>query len=243
MSPVIMYGAGQPRYLPIKVAARWIAVQALQSRKWPPLATIFAGLGRDIAKLGSTLEAADRVQARPREAMLSIGLPRLENPQSIERFMSQVIGRLTRSGRFHPGILCHYGLAAPVDSSIALTLPGIEFSALSNPVLDGPIAKASNTVASEERQFLLQHIITNVPTELRDFRAVLEAIASGNDSPDTVTRAVRPRVPEGWTDLALRTHVFGLLARMTELEAILKPGKGAELGTWLQMEPHPLAHC
>jgi len=214
------------RYLPIKIAARWIAVQALQSRQWPLLTTIFSGLNGDVSHLGSMLEAADREQDRPREAMLATGLPRRENTQSGERFMSQVIGRLTRSRRFHPGILCHYGFAALADTAMALTSPGIEFAALSNPVLDNSTDTAQNTLGPEEQRFLLEHIVSNVPTEVSDFRAVLRAVELGNDSPGAVISAIRPHMPQGWTELALRTHVFGLLARMTELGVILKSWEG-----------------
>lgn len=217
------------RYLPMKVTARWLAVQAAQEQKWPPFASIFRDLGRDVAHLGSVLETADGEQNRPRDRMLSVGLPKQDNPQSIQRFTSQLIGRLTRSGRFHPAALLDYALGAPVGGVITLSSAGLEFAQLENPIIDKPIQSAEVTLSKQESQFLLKHVVTNVPTESRDFRVVLDAIFSGQDTPGALIKAVRCEMPERWTDLALRTHIFGLLARMTELEVITRVWEGRKV--------------
>jgi hypothetical protein len=210
------------RYLPMKVATRWIAVQAAQRQEWPELASTLVGVTEDATLFGSRVEFADRQLGRTREQMLSIGLPRTDNSQSQDRFVTQIIARVTRSDRFHAGALFHYAFAALDGSRVALTAAGLKFAELDNPVIDGDLSSTAETLGEDERKYVVQHVIDHVSAELEDFRVVADAIRNGHDGPDALIRASRERLPSSWTELAARTHVYGLLARMVELGLVTK---------------------
>ena len=151
-----------------------------------------------------------------------MGLP--QHSDSAERFITQIVGRLTRSERFHPGVLFQYGLVALQDTTIALTEAGIKFVCLHNPVIDDELA--SEALSEAERKFLVDHIFAIVTLEASDFRSIFHAIKEGRTSPDALIAASRSFLPESWTDLARRTHVYGLLARMGQLGLIGKNWEG-----------------
>jgi hypothetical protein len=210
------------RYLPFKVAARWIAIQASRNSEWPSVTSVLTSLPADASILGERVRKRDVDAGRAREEMLSVGLP--QHPDSVDRFITQTVGRLTRSERFHPGALFQYGLAALEDTTIALTDAGIKFVCLHNPVIDDELA--SESLSDEERKFLVAHIFATITGEANDFQSVFQAINEGRHSPDSLISASRSFLPESWTDLARRTHVYGLLARMGQLGLIGKNWEG-----------------
>jgi hypothetical protein len=210
------------RYLPFKVAARWIAIQANRSSAWPSVTSVLKSMPADASILGDRVRRSDVNVGRAKEEMLCVGLP--QHLDSAQRFITQIVGRLTRSEKFHPGALFQYGLAALQDSTIALTDPGIEFAALHSPVIDDDFA--SESLSEQERGFLVEHIFSIVKSEASDFRSIMQTIKEGHSSPDALIAASRAFLPESWTDLARRTHVYGLLARMGQLGLVGKNWEG-----------------
>ena len=65
-----------------------------------------------------------------------------------------------------------------------------EFARLQNPVLDGQGGQTEK-FSAEERSLLLQHIASSVPVESFAYRAILEAVREGNNSPDKIDAALR----------------------------------------------------
>jgi hypothetical protein len=210
------------RYLPMKVAMRWIAIEANRTSAWPSLTSVLKSLPADASIFGDRVRRFDTEAGRVREEMLSVGVPQYSD--SADRFITQIVGRLTRSDKFHPGALFQYGLAALQDRTIALTDAGVTFACLHNPVIDGE--RASESLSEQEREFMVGHIFAIVTSEARDFRSVLEAISKGHSSPDALIAASRGFLPESWTDLARRTHVYGVLARMGQLGLVGKNWEG-----------------
>jgi hypothetical protein len=210
------------RYLPMKVATRWIAVEASRTSIWPSVSSVVKSLSTDASAVGDRIRRSDVETGRVREDMLSIGLP--QHSDSADRFITQIVGRLTRSDKFHPGALFQYGLVTLRDSAIALTDAGVNFAWLRNPVLDDE--HASESLSEQERAFLVAHVFGAVPPEADDFRAVLGAIREGHGSPDALIASSRNFLPASWTDLARRTHVYGLLARMGQIGLVGKNWEG-----------------
>jgi len=211
------------RLFPLKAACRWI-VNAANNGQWPDLHFVMEKLAPDAAVLGSVLEKRDAESPRKREEMLGTGLPRKGNLQSGDRYLSQFIARVTRSGTIYPGAISDYDLASISREKVILTGWGMELARLENPILDADAPTA--TLSADERNFLLHHISKRVSAEKQDFNVILQQIAGGNSTPSQLMTAARSHFPSEWTDVVFRTHVYGVLARLSELGVVKKHWQG-----------------
>jgi hypothetical protein len=214
------------RLFPLKAACRWIAASANSEGHWPSMAHAIENLSPDAAVLGSALEKADSQNARKREEMMGIGLPRKGNIQSTDRFFSQFVGRSTRTGRVYPGVIGQYGFASVTTSCIQLTRWGFELACMENPILDAKLSTAKRTLSDEERAFILRQVWERVPAEKQDLAVVLHKVADGNTRPESLLKQTRSKFPSNWTDVAFRTHLYGIVARLGELGLVTKSWEG-----------------
>jgi hypothetical protein len=214
------------RLFPIKLICRWVGVAAVLGEHWPKLSDATELLANDAALLGSALEKIDISRNRRREYMLATGLPRRGNLQSRDRFLSQFVARITRAGRIYPGALFHYGLACLQQEKLILTKAGRELAKIENPILDAPLESAGLALSESERSFFLQQVSTHADAEWSDFRAVLSAIRHGSSTPSSLLKAVRNSFPVEWTEIAYRTHISGILARVCDLGLVTKSWDG-----------------
>jgi hypothetical protein len=205
------------RVFGLKVACRWIACASAGAKTWPDMSACADSMVLDVAELGSALERADATAGRKRDELLATGLPRRRNMASMDRFVSQTIARVTRAGTVYPGAVLQYSLATLEGGRLALTDRGCFFAQFANPVLDAELKTAAATLSRHEQRFLLEQVAEYVPGELTDFRAVLSAIREGKVTPEEVVEVVRQGLPSDWSDQVARTHVAGLIGRMTEL--------------------------
>ena len=204
------------RLFPLKLATRWIAKKA-KGAVWPLLGEIGDALTDDAANLGSILEAIDLHAGRKRDELLATGLPRRGNQASRDRFFSQYIARVTRAAEIYPGAICQYSLAAFEGERLTLTQAGVEFAKIRNSILDGGVLELKATLTEDERVFLRYHLRTNVPGEFQDLKLIVNAVVDGKDTPDSLLKATRNKLPAEWSDLMARTQVSGLLARAVDL--------------------------
>jgi len=216
------------RLFPLKLATRWLAKRASGS-EWPLFGEIGDALADDAANLGSILEAIDLAAGRKRDELLATGLPRRGNPASRDRFLSQYIARVTRAAEIYPGAICQYSLAAFQGERLALTEAGLEFARVRNPLLDEGIAELKATLTEDERAFLRNHIRVNVTGEFHDLQLIVNAVINGKDTPDSLLKATRGKLPVEWSDLMARTQVSGLLARAVDLGLMSRIWDGRNL--------------
>jgi DNA-binding transcriptional ArsR family regulator len=222
------------RLFPIKLACRWIAVASAEAGSWLSYDAISDGLVRDAASLGSNLSTFDATAQRKRDELLATGLPRKANLASHDRFLSQYIARTTRAGDIYPGAICQYALAVFHGDQLGLTKAGLALAHFVNPVLDlephSAISKLSDgnttTLSNQERLFLIEQVINFVPGELHDLTIVLEAIFAGHATPDDLLTAVGRHLPREWSPMMTRTHVSGVVARLTEMGLIRRKWEG-----------------
>jgi hypothetical protein len=212
------------RLFPLKAACRWIINAAAINDQWPDLDVVMQQLAADAAVIGSSLEKRDADGSRKRDEMLGTGLPRKGNLQSSDRYLTQFIARVTRSTAIYPGAISDYGLACVSREKVMLTASGVELGLLPNPILDTDAP--TTTLSEEERRFLMHHISDHVLSEKNDFKAVLKAITEGSSRPAQLMTAVRSGFPLEWTDVVFRTHIYGVLARLSELGMIAKRWQG-----------------
>ena len=214
------------RLLPLKLACRWLANAASREGHWPRYELISDKLADDAGNIGSLLERWDTENERKRDELLSTGLPRRGNSASRDRFLSQFLARVTRSGEIYPATICQYHLARFDNSAIALTEHGVAFSSLTNPILDKRDKKATATLASEESAFLASHIHEWVATERDDMRVILQAVAEGSKTPSDLTEAIRNRFPPEWSDSVFQTYTSGLVSRLGDLRLLKRAWQG-----------------
>jgi hypothetical protein len=214
------------RLFPLKLTCRWLAVTSGNSREWPVFETIANQLAGDAAVVGAVLSQMDAEAGRKRDEVLGTGLPRPGNPASQDRFLSQFVARATRAGDIYPGAVCQYALAAFDGDRIALTKIGREFAELHNPVLDAMDESLRSTLSDEERRFLLSTLLQFVPGELSDFRTILSAIKEGHSTPDGVVERVTKELPDAWSTVMVRTHIAGVIARLSELGLLARRWAG-----------------
>jgi hypothetical protein len=214
------------RLLPLKAACRWIAGAASRDGHWPEIGSAIECLAPDAGVLGSALEKADSQNARKREEMMGTGLPRKGNLQSTDRFVTQFVGRITRTGRIYPGVISQYGLGLVSADCLQLTKWGFDFALLDSPVFEGDLRQATRTLSEDERAFLVEQVWERVATEKQDFGSILKAIADGASRPDLLMSRSRSEFPSTWTDVAFRTHIYGVLARLGELGLVTKTWEG-----------------
>ncbi|HKM83822.1 MAG TPA: hypothetical protein VJY15_23060 [Candidatus Acidoferrum sp.] len=214
------------RLFPMKLICRWVGAAAVAGEQWPKLSDATELLANDAALLGSALEKVDISKNRRRESMLATGLPRRGNLQSRDRFLSQFVARITRAGRIYPGALFHYGLACLQHEKLVLTQPGREIARIENPILDAPLESAALALSDSERSFFLRQVSTHSDAEWRDFKTVLSAIGHGSSTPNLLLKGVRSSFPVEWTEIAYRTHISGILARVCDLGLVTRNWDG-----------------
>lgn len=214
------------RLFPLKLACRWLSTAATSDKKWPAFETISDRLAEDASTLGTILEKADSESDRKRDDQLSTGLPRRGNSASRDRFLSQFLARISRSGGVFPGAIWQYELAKFDDAVLCLTEQGQKFADLKNPILDAKDLKALAAFDSAECEFLIHQIKTFVPVEREDMRIILKAVAEGKVTPVDLSAAVLPLFPKSWSPVMTRTHISGLIARLGDLRLLKRNWQG-----------------
>jgi hypothetical protein len=214
------------RFLPLKLACRWLATASVVEGKWSKYELISDRLADAAATIGSLLEKSDEENERKRDEQLATGLPRRGNSASRDRFLTQFLARATRGGDIYPGVICQYQLARFDDSILVLTMQGLAFSALENPIIDKRDTKPSATLAPAEAEFLAKQIMEWAPAERDDMRVVLQAVVDGKATPTDLTAAVRPKFPTDWSESVFQTHLSGLIARLGEIRFLRRSWQG-----------------
>jgi hypothetical protein len=214
------------RLFPIKLACRWLATASATEGKWPKYDAISDRMADDAATIGSLLKQWDNEAGRERDEQLSTGLPRRGNSSSRDRFLSQLIARVTRAGEIYPGAICQYELADFQDATIVLTEQGLAFAQIDNPILDAKDKKTPTTLSTNETDFLIRQVLSWVPSERHDMQIILAAVQAGNTTPTALTSAVQGKFPRELTQSTVLTQISGLVARLAELRLLRRQWQG-----------------
>ena len=214
------------RLFPLKLVARWLDVQANAIGHWPAVPDSFESMGRDIEALGSALATGDQTAKRRREDQLATSLPRIDNPKSTERFLTQFVARQTDAGEIHPAGIVQFALACIKNGQLVLSSEGQELSRLQNPLIDSDHDDIEDALTAEERRLFLHQIKNYMPGEATHLRAVLEAVSRGATSPPQLTDALRAQFTGRVTDAAFRSHLSGVIARAVDLRLLQRRWEG-----------------
>jgi hypothetical protein len=209
------------RFGPMKAGLRVLA-NLSRSGEWPEVVVFQEESARAARELGLRLRAEDSIHRRPAAQRRWIGFPVGQDERAaLDRFVFSFA--ITGSGASPAGPLAMLGLAAIVDSRVALTEAGWALAVARSPLIDGG---ATGTLSQEESGIIRAQIASS-PGELA---AVLEFL-------DVVKRAAgrQPRVNDllsqrrrSWTADYVSAHRASMAARLAELGAVSITGRGSK---------------
>ena len=223
------------RLLPAKVTCRALATILAQDGDRQPLDKVAFDIANDAAKFGSYLTQLDERRNLGRDDAMAIAFPKGTAPsehKSIQRFASQFVGATNKEGELSglPYSLKLIGPHPEFKQGIALTEAGWNFSALSNPVLDGVAAPSTLKFSDEEINFLTQHVLHNVPVEALAYRTILNAVAEGVLTPDDLDVALAKLSGAKKVEKSfVSTQRSGAICRMADLDLIGRSRTGTRV--------------
>jgi hypothetical protein len=221
------------KLLPLKASIRALANLSQDQGGGVPLVKAAGEIALASETLGTYLRRIDQELGLVREESLSTAFPSAATDinKSRLRFSNQFVGALNKRGQLRgfPIDLKLVNYRNPKDPKLLLTGAGWVFAALANPILDRA-ADTSEKLSEEERAFLIQHILDNVPAEDFAIRAVLAALEAGARNPDDLDAALGEYMPERsdepFSPAFLSTQRAGAISRMTDLGLVVREREG-----------------
>jgi len=222
------------RLLPAKVSCRAIANLMMEESHAISLSQYSNTIATSAAMLAQKLRRIDKKYNLKRDVALSTAFPTAgkRKHKSIERFISQFIAQTTREGNL-TGLLADLKLIRKIPDttdSIVLTDPGWVLATLSNPILDGSDSEPPNNLSEGEKEYLINHIITKVPVERAAFKAILDCILAGSNTPTLIDEALRETIPEdkvdNFSESFLSSQRSGAISRMADLDIVRRERDG-----------------
>lgn len=211
------------RILPIKVVGR-----VLHSLTQDALVS-YADYGREAVQVASgmygLLRSFDAALGLRQGEKFSTSFPR-RSQKSLNRFADQFLPYVRPKDRRLDGFLARLKFANVVDVGgeyeVGLTLDGAEFMALHNPVLDDD-PPGRRSLSASEVAFLIRHIHRRLPAEYRHMIALLEAVAEGATTPESLDMAMGVfyrnlnDFAKGWSEKHIKAMRGGVQSRLREL--------------------------
>jgi hypothetical protein len=228
----------QNRLLPAKVNARALIRLFLESPKGLPISETAERIAAEAAALGDYLSALDKTRKATRDDALATAFPTTaeDADKGRSRYANQFVVYKNSRGELS-GLMVDLKLMNVVDQRkerlIVPTQMAWEFAQLPNPVLDAGVAGNAEKFTPAERSLLLRHIASSVPVEAFAYRAVLDAVRNGNDTPDKMDAALKTYVTEDRAEKLsqsfLASQRSGAVSRMADLGLIERLREGVRV--------------
>ncbi len=225
------------RLLPLKVNSRALIKLFVEASKGLPIAPTAERLAFEAAIFGDYLAALDEKRKSARDDALSTAFPNTaeDADKGRTRYANQFVVYQNGRGELS-GLMVDLKLINVVthkkERFIVPTNIAWEFARLANPVIDsadGAIEKFS----PEERTLLLGHIVASVPVESFAYRAVLEAVQAGNNTPEKIDAALKAYVSEDrakkLSQSFLSSQRSGAVSRMADLGLVERQREGVRV--------------
>ena len=221
------------RIFPTKIVTRVVANLArINSTDTIPLEDLQEKSAEIARNLGKDIERADERLGRKRGEIISAALPIGKGPGADKaklRFKNQFVGYL--SGKKAEGAsatlkFIDFSGNTKNSTRVGITDFGLKFASLSNPVIDRQDYSAP--FSSEEVTFLLDHIASQLPEEVRLVRLILSSVKGGVASPEGLNEKVRSSHPE-WKKSQPITMRAGVVSRISELGLLDREKEGVKV--------------
>jgi hypothetical protein len=226
------------RLLPAKVNARALVRLFLENPKGLPISETAERIAASAAALGDYLSALDETRKAPRDDALATAFPTTaeDAEKGRARYANQFVVYQNSRGELS-GLMVDLKLIniAPQrkERLIVPTRVAWEFARLPNPVLDRGLDSQVEKFTPEERSLIMRHIASSVPVEAFAYRAILEAVRDGHNSPDTIDAALKIYVPaeraEKFSQSFLASQRSGAVSRMSDLGLIERQREGVRV--------------
>lgn len=221
------------RFLPIKFAARYLAVSIAESKDFPTIESFSVDASERARAFGLYLKNQDEIIGKNRDERLSTGFPigkKIEG--SLDRYRSQFIGFQKQdesiTGALFDLSFANLKISDQGLSKIGLTNQGKRFAKLTNSVIDSNNYEVS--LSETEKDFVIKHILSYVPGEVSLFTIMLQLLDKGIDRREDLNRELSGILNKsGWSDGLISTYRSGAISRMYELGLISKDRKGLEV--------------
>jgi hypothetical protein len=226
------------RLLPAKANARALIRLFMESGHGMAIPATSERIAKEAAALGEYLSALDTQKGLARDDALATAFPSMgeDAEKGRTRYANQFV--VYQSGRGElSGLLVDFKFVNVTGSKkerlLVPTTFAWEFARLPNPVLDGQLQQGAEKFTPEEKALLLRHILTSVPAEAFAYRAILEAVRQGHNSPDKIDAALKAYVPadrrEKLSQSFLASQRSGAISRMSDLGLIARQRDGVRV--------------
>lgn len=222
------------RLLPVKASSRALAHLMVNDPDGVNIDKAVNIISREASILGNYLLRHDKRHDIHRDDALSTAFPSLgkKTEKSQSRFGNQFVVSVNKQGQVS-GLLFDLGLiniTSTEKPSVLLTEAGWKFATLLNPVLDGMQDAVTQKFSHEEINFLLSHISRSVPAEDFAYRAIMKAIKSGANSPDSIDSTLIQYISKDKEQRLSRSFLSsqrsGAISRMVDLELVTRVRDG-----------------
>lgn len=217
------------RFFPVKITTRVLANMLKGDGSSVPLDKLQENASTVARELGRMLLRKERDLGRKRSDMVATALPTKGGVQAEykakARFKSHFVGFLSKDRiEGAPATLRFVNIwKGDSDILVGLTSPGLKFTSLTNPIIDRD--DFSSALSDEERRFLIDHISTELPQEMKLIRFVIEAVKRGAVHPEALQEEIKKLKPE-LKENELVIARSGLLGRMSELKLVTRTRNG-----------------
>jgi hypothetical protein len=226
------------KFLPVKANCRALAHLTLAAPTGVSLGDASRAIARDAVKLGQFLQRIDKERSASKDDALATAFPiNGKDPEKgLIRYSQHFVG-MHSGARQVTGFLADLRLIKstydPLER-VLLTEAALHFALLPNPALDGLSGEQSDLDTSlkftgEEQSFLLQHIESSVPTERLAYKAIVNAVSSGANSPEKVDAWLTSHIDTSETAISpgfVATQRSGAISRMADLGLIARRREG-----------------
>ena len=225
------------RMLPAKVNAR--ALIHLFAKKGPlSIDSASQQVANEALELSDFLEHWDAVHKPPRDEALATAFPsRRKNPEKgCRRYANQFVvyqnGRGELSGLMSDLKLINVEVRRR-ERFIVPTHTAWGFARLENPVLDGQCVAELLKFSDDERSYLLEHILHGVPVESFAYKSILEAVDTGETTPEKLDQWLKRFVSADrsteYSQSFLTSQRSGAISRMSDLGLIRRQREGVRV--------------
>jgi Arc/MetJ-type ribon-helix-helix transcriptional regulator len=216
------------RIFPMKLAVRRLAVDLSESGSdWAPYGEFRDETATVAREYGLRLREVDEDRDRPRGEKLSAALPTGDSiERSLDGFKTHFVGQIDSDGDLTGALpTLRFVEVRPDPRAFGLTDAGVEFASIENPILDGGL-QSEESLSEAEYRFYVDHVAEEHPAEYDAMRAVVEAVESGVDRPDSLSERVS-ELSDDWSSAQASTVRSGLVGRMYELGLVSRRRVGA----------------
>lgn len=221
------------RIFPVKIVTRVAANLArINGSEHFPLAELHEKSAQIARDLGKTIERAEKSMGRKRGTIISAGLPIGKGPGADKaklRFKSQFVGYMAKDKiEGAAPALKFIDLCKGEKNSVlaGITDFGLKFASLPNPVIDSQ--DYSTPFSSEEVNFLLGHIVSEIPEEAKLIRLILSGIKEGTTTPEGLNERTKSFNPK-WKKSEPVTMRAGVVSRISELGLLDRKKDGVKV--------------